>query len=139
MARSRKSSTASSRKTTAAEPKVTAAEIKAGGHAATDEEVHESLADLGPESPASMRELAEDLPEKDEVQVATKEQILALDMQEAAQKKVEVVEASPNAADTPSGHALIETADIAHDGDRGEAYARAKAEKRWGWSPPEES
>jgi hypothetical protein len=103
----------------------------------SEEEAHASLADLGPESPSSLRDLAEDLPEKDEVQEAYKDQMLADDMQVAAEAKVRAVEASPNAAETPSGGALIATAHIAHDGDRGEAYAREKSARRWGYITPD--
>ena len=104
----------------------------------TDEESHAALANLGPEMPAPMRELAKKLPEKDEVQVAYKEQMLAMDMQDAAKEKVKIVDASPDAADTPSGHALKKVSGIAHDADRGEAYARHKTAKRWGYVPADE-
>ena len=107
-------------------------------HAATEKEVHAALADLGPEMPRSMQALAEDLPEKDEVQKAYKKQMLAQDMQVAAKEKVKIVDASPDADDTPSGYALKKVAGIAHDGDRGEAYARHKSAKRWGYIPVED-
>ncbi len=100
----------------------------------SDKEVHAALADLGPEMPRSMRRLAEDLPEKDDVQKAYKAQMLAMDMQTAAKEKVKIVDASPDAGDTPSGYALKKVAGIAHDGDRGEEYLKHKTAKRWGYT-----
>jgi hypothetical protein len=108
-------------------------------HVASDKEKHAALADLGPELPAPMRELAEKLPEKDDVQKAYKAQMLAEDMHVAAKQKVKIVDASPDADDTPSGYALKKVAGIAHDGDRGEAYAREKSAKRWGYVPAAEA
>lgn len=35
--------------------------------------------------------------------------------------------------DTPSGAAAAKVADITDDRERGEAYAKAKAAKRWGY------
>lgn len=103
----------------------------------SEKEVHAAHADLGPELPAPMRRLAEDLPERDEVQKAYKEQMLAMDMQKAAKAKVKIVDASPDAEDTPSGYALKKVAGIAHDGDRGEEYLKHKTAKRWGYIPVE--
>ena len=99
----------------------------------SDKESHDALADLGPEMPAPMRKLAEKLPEKDEVQEAYKAQMLSMDMQDAAKEKVKIVDASPDAAETPSGYALKKVAGIAHDADRGEAYAQHKSARRWGY------
>lgn len=104
----------------------------------TPKESHAALADLGPEMPASMRALAEKLPERDEVQEAYKAQMLAMDMQDAAKEKVKIVDASPDAGETPSGYALKKVKGIAHDGDRGEAYARHKTARRWGYVPVDE-
>lgn len=101
----------------------------------SEKDAHAALADLGPEMPPALRELAKDLPERDEVQRAYKAQMLADDMQDAAKEKVKVVKASPDAIDTPSGYALTKAAGIAHDADRGEAYARHKSAKRWGYVP----
>lgn len=106
---------------------------------ATEKQVHDALADLGPEMPRSMRVLAEELPEKDEVQKAYKAQMLAEDMQVATKEKVKIVNASPDADDTPSGYALKKVAGIAHDGDRGEAYAKHKSAKRWGYIPADDA
>jgi hypothetical protein len=110
-------------------------ESKEGGMESAPDEVHAALADLGPELPRSMRRLAEDLPEKDEVQVAIKEGMLAEDMAVTAEQKAKVVEASPNASETPSGAALLAVRDISHDADRGEAYSAAKSAVRHGYVP----
>lgn len=114
-------------------------EADAGGVASSDKDAHAATADLGPEMPAAMRALAEDLPEKDEVQKAYKRQMLAMDQQAADREKVKIVNASPDAGDTPSGYALKKVVGIAHDGDRGEAYAREKSAKRWGYVPADEA
>lgn len=92
-----------------------------------------SAADLGPPTPASMMRLAEDLPEKDPVQDAFKRQLTAESAQQEVKEKVKIVNASPDAAETPSGHALIEVAGIANDTKRGEEYARLKSARRWGY------
>ena len=105
----------------------------------SDKESHAALADLGPEMPASMRKLAEKLPEKDEVQRAYKAQMLAMDMQKAAKEKVKIVDASPDADETPSGYALKKSAGVAHDADRGEEYALHKSARRWGYVKADES
>lgn len=114
-------------------------QAEVGGVESSDKEAHAALADLGPEMPASMRALAEDLPEKDEVQKAYKRQMLAMDQQTADREKVKIVNASPDAGDTPSGYALKKVVGIAHDADRGEAYAREKSAKRWGYAPADEA
>lgn len=95
-------------------------------------------ADLGTPTPEPLRDLAEDLPEKDEVQKATKAAMLADSGSQEAKEKVKAVKASPNAEETPSGHALMKTAGISDDQKRGEAYAREKTAKRWGYVPAEE-
>lgn len=101
-----------------------------------DKAVNDAI-DAAAGAPAPERAAAEALPEGDEVEKAHKDALLADDAQEEAQAKVRVVDASPDASDTPSGHALKETAGIADDVERGEAYARAKAEKRWGYVTPD--
>lgn len=93
--------------------------------------------DVGTPNPQSLRDLAEDLPEKDGVQKAIKKAMLADSAQEEAKEKVKVVEASPDASDTPSGHALKEVAGISDDTKRGEEYLRHKTAKRWGYAPVE--
>ena len=87
--------------------------------------------------PEQMRDAAEALPEKDEVQKATKEGMLATDAQTEAKAKVKAVDASPNADETPSGHALKEVAGIADDVERGEEYARQKSMVRHGYVTPD--
>lgn len=86
-------------------------------------------------APAGMRDAAEDLPEDDEVEQSHKDALLAEDAQSEAEAKLESAEASPDAVDTPSGYALSKTAGIADDVERGEAYAREKSAKRWGYVP----
>lgn len=93
--------------------------------------------DLPVSVPRSMRRLARDLPERDSVQKAYKQQMLASDPQAEHKAKVKIVEASPDAEETPSGYALKKTAGISHDTERGEAYAREKSARRWGYAPVE--
>lgn len=92
---------------------------------------------VGPPHSAHMRELAEDLPEKDEVQVAYKDALTADNAKAEAKAKAKAVEASPNADQTPSGAALLATAGISNDTERGEAYNAHKAALRHGYAPPE--
>jgi hypothetical protein len=94
-----------------------------------------SAIDAAAGAPGPMRAAAEALPEKDEVQKAYKEAMLADDAQTEAKAKVKAVKASPNAAETPSGGALIKTAGIADDVKRGEEYARIKSAIRFGYVP----
>lgn len=108
---------------------------QAAGAERTDVEVK----DVGEPYPASMQALAEDLPEKDDVQKAYKAAFLADSAQKEAREKVKVVDASPNAAETPSGGALKKVAGIASDEKRGEAYLREKTALRHGYVPAEES
>ena len=112
------------------------AKITGPDDAATEEAVQDVL-DEGAGAPVGYEEAAEALPEKDEVQEATKDGMLADTGQEEAEAKLRAVEASPDALDTPSGHALKETAHIADNVERGEAYARAKSQKRWGYVTPD--
>lgn len=86
--------------------------------------------------PGSYEEAAEALPEKDEVQTEIKAAMLADTAQEEAKHKANVVDASPDAADTPSGAALKATAGIKDNRERGEEYARVKSAKRWGYVHP---
>lgn len=104
-----------------------------GGEIRTDEKI----ADLGSPNPATMARLAEDLPEKDKVQKAYKAAMTTDSPQEQVKQKVIIVEESPNASETPSGHALKEVAGIANDTERGEEYTRIKTAKRWGYTPAE--
>lgn len=108
--------------------------------AAADEVVvktDDKSADLGDPNAGVRRELAEALPTKDDVQVAYKEAMTTDSMQSEVKAKVDAVEASPNAADTPSGGALKAVAGIADDTERGEVYAREKAARRWGYVTPD--
>lgn len=85
-----------------------------------------------PNTPTSMRTLAEDLPEKDEVQKAVKAAMLADNPHDEVKEKVKVVKASPDAEDTPSGYALTKVAGVTSHTERAEKYARYKSAKRWG-------
>jgi len=105
---------------------------------ATDKQTDAAIDDVldeGAGVPAAYEEAAEALPEKDEVQKEVKAAMLAETGQEEAEHKAAVVDASPNAADTPSGFALKETAGISDNVERGEEYARIKSAKRWGYVP----
>lgn len=106
--------------------------------AADEKATKAAMADLGPPTPEPLRDLAEDLPEKDDVQKATKAAMLADSGDKEAKEKVKVVKASPNAEETPSGAALMKTAGISNDQKRGEAYAREKTARRWGYVPVDE-
>ena len=98
----------------------------------------EDAIDAGAGAPAGQREAAEELPEGDTVKDAIKASLLATDAQTEAKEKVKVVkDSSTGAQDTPSGGALVETAGIADDVERGEAYAREKASRRWGYVTPD--
>ena len=92
-------------------------------------------ADTGTPTPDPMQQVAEALPENDRVQKAHKEALLADSAQKEAQAKTRIVDASPNAAETPSGHALKKVAGVSRDDERGEKYAREKAARRWGHVP----
>lgn len=92
--------------------------------------------DEGAGAPPAYEEAAEALPEKDEVQKEVKAAMLAETGQEEAQHKANVVDASPNAADTPSGAALKATEGIEDNVERGEEYARVKSAVRWGYVHP---
>jgi hypothetical protein len=97
------------------------------------------VADVGTPNPPSLRVLADDLPEKDEVQKAVKAGMLADSAQQEAREKAKVVDASPNADETPSGYALKKVTGIAHDTKRGEEYLRHKTARRWGYVPADEA
>jgi len=89
-------------------------------------------------APPDMRDAAEALPEKDEVQKATKDAMLADSVSEEVKAKVKVVDASPDAAETPSGGALKAVAGISDPIEQGEAYAREKQARRFGTQPADE-
>lgn len=99
----------------------------------------DKTADVGTPNPPAMRTLAEDLPEKDPVQTATKNAMLADSAQQEAKEKAKVVDESPNADETPSGIALKKSAGVANDTERGEKYLREKTAVRWGYVPVDES
>lgn len=102
------------------------------------EEKHDDkTANLGVPTPRSLRALAEDLPSGDKVQKAYKDAMLADTSQAEAKAKVAAVDASPNAAETPSGAALKKVAGIGNDTERGEKYLREKTAARWGYVPVE--
>lgn len=100
------------------------------------EKAIEDAIDESAGAPPAYEEAAEALPEKDEVQVAHKEALLAETGQEEAQAKAKIVDASPDASDTPSGAALKAVAGIEDNTERGEKYAQVKSAKRWGYVHP---
>lgn len=102
----------------------------------TKEAVQE-ITDAGAGAPEGLQAAAEALPEKDDVQKATKEAMLAETGQDEAQAKSDAVAASPDAPDTPSGGALEATKGISDNVERGEAYAREKSQRRWGYVTPD--
>jgi hypothetical protein len=104
---------------------------------AKKDEAQKDLIEAGAGAPDGLREAAEALPEGDDVETAVKEGMTADSTGEEAKAKAEVVELSPDSADTPSGYALKETAGIGDPVERGEEYARAKTAKRWGTVPAE--
>ena len=119
----------------ATEPDGSPKKVTGPGDAATRDAV-EGAIDAAAGAPASQREAAEALPERNEVQSAIKAAMLATDAQTEAQEKAKVVEASVDSAETPSGAALLASADIADDVERAEEYARVKAGVRHGTTPP---
>lgn len=98
----------------------------------------QKVADVGTPNPPVLRALAEDLPEKDDVQKAVKAGMLAESAQEEAQEKAKVVDASPNADDTPSGYALKKVTGVSNDTKRGEQYTLHKTARRWGYVPADQ-
>lgn len=98
----------------------------------------QKTADVGPPTPFSLRELAKDLPERDAVEKAVKQGMLADSAQAEARAKAKVVDESRDAGDTPSGHALKKVTGVGNDTDRGERYLREKTAKRWGYVPVED-
>ena len=95
----------------------------------------DKTANLGVPTPRSMRALAEDLPERDKVQKAHKDAMLADSAQAEAKAKATIVDESPNADATPSGAALKKVAGVSNDTERGEKYLREKTAHRWGYVP----
>lgn len=81
------------------------------------------------------KDLAEKLPEGDEVEKAYKDAMTADTVQEEVKAKVKAVDASPDAAETPSGGALKAVQGISDPVEQGEAYAREKAARRFGYVP----
>lgn len=97
----------------------------------------QEVLDDGAGAPPGMEKAAKALPEKDDVQKGVKEAMLADTGQEEAQAKADVVAASPDAPDTPSGGALEATKGISDNVERGEEYAREKSARRWGYVTPD--
>lgn len=106
--------------------------------AAPEPKTDDKTADLPPSTPASLRRLAEDLPENDPVQKAYKEAMTAESAQKEARAKAKAVAESPNASETPSGSALEKVKGVSNDTERGECYAREKTKARWGTVPADE-
>lgn len=96
------------------------------------EAAKEKVLDAGAGAPNAMRQAAEDLPEKDNVQKAYKKQLLADSTESETAAKVEIVKASPDADQTPSGAALLAVAGETDPIKQGEAYQRKKAAVRNG-------
>ena len=113
-----------------------AASSSSSASKADTEKAVEAAIDEGAGAPAPQQEAAEALPEKDDQQKAHKDAALAETAQDEAKAKAKEVELSPDAAETPSGAALLKTAGIADDVERGEAYAREKSAVRWGYVHP---
>ena len=90
-------------------------------------------------APPAMRDAAKALPEKDDGQKAHKRKLLANDAQTEAKANAEIVKLSPDAAETPSGGAMLKVAGIADDVERGEVYAREKHARRFGYVAVEQS
>mgnify|MGYP003577910558 CR=1 FL=1 len=101
--------------------------------APADVQTETKTADVGTPTPQSLRILAEDLPEKDPVQQAYKDAMLADSSQDEAKAKAKVVDESPNAAETPSGAALKKVTGVSNDTERGEKYTQEKTAVRWGY------
>lgn len=99
--------------------------------------VNEAI-DSGAGAPEPQREAAEKLPEGNPMDAAIKKAYNANDAQTEAKAKKEVVELSRDSAETPSGHALVKTAGIADDVERGEEYNRVKMAVRLGATVPAE-
>lgn len=105
--------------------------------AATKDAVEEVI-DAAAGAPEAQRDAAEDLPERNDVQKAIKNAMLADDAQTEAKEKAKVVKLSPDSPETPSGAALLATAGISDDVKRGEEYARIKSAVRHGYVPATE-
>jgi hypothetical protein len=98
------------------------------------EDAKEDLIDAGAGAPPSMEDAAEALPEGDEVEKAYKEAMLADTTEEETKAKAKATEASPDAAETPSGGALLAVKDISDPEEQAEAYKREKSARRFGYS-----
>ena len=88
--------------------------------------------DAGAGVPDTLRDAAEALPEKDAVQKAYKQQMLATDTQTETNAKVTIVKESPDADQTPSGAALLAAAGESDPIKQGETYSRVKRAVRLG-------
>ena len=142
---SKKDNPASSKSETISVPSGSTVTVTGGSEPATGEASEEEnrdainqAIDAAAGAPEASRAEAEALPEKDDVQKAIKEGLTAEDAQTEAEAKAEVVDLSPNAAETPSGGALKAVAGIEDDVERGEAYAREKQARRWATQPVED-
>ena len=114
---------------------------KSTAHPASKAEVSEAVEDIvdsGAGAPPAQREAAEKLPEGNKMDAAIKEAYNADTAGDEAKAKKEVVDLSRDSHETPSGHALQETADIEDDVERGEEYNRIKMGVRLGAIVPGE-
>lgn len=91
-----------------------------------------AVIDAGAGAPKSWDKAVDDLPEKDEVQKAYKDQLSAKDHKAEVAAKVAIVNASPDADDTPSGAALLAVAGESDPIKQGDEYQRRKAAARMG-------
>lgn len=92
-------------------------------------------ADAAPAQAGTLVGRGEALPEDDPVQVAHKQIVTnpGVDGERVrAKAAADLVDASPHAADTPSGHA-VRVAAKESDDKRSDVYAREKARKRFGY------
>lgn len=96
-------------------------------------------ADLPVSNPETIQVLAKKLPENDAVQEAHKRILTAEDNVEQDKAKADLVAESPRSYATPSGYAAQKVAGISNDTERGEEYARIKAQVRHGSLPDDAS
>ncbi len=105
--------------------------------AADNAAAKKDILDAGAGVPASLDAAADALPEKDAVQKAYKQQAKADSVKEEVAAKVIIVKESPDAAETPSGGALLAVAGESDPIKQGERYSREKSARRWGYVPAE--
>lgn len=100
-----------------------------GGDAA---EAKKGILDAGAGVPPVLDDAVEALPERDAVQKAYKAQMKADSVKEEVAAKKIIVQESPDAAETPSGAALLAAAGESDPIKQGEKYGRVKRAVRLG-------